>query len=346
MGFRVFLFLEKIMKIFYSAAHLQHDPVGDWEVTARGQRILSALTAGRMGEVLTPEEWGMGPITAVHTPALLTFLQGAYAQMQQETPGAPLVPNCFAVRHLAGRLPRTIWGQLGYFCTDVTTPILAATWEAAYWAAQTAVSAADFVLRTGETAYALCRPPGHHAFADLYGGYCYLNNAAVAAEWLARRQKKVAILDLDYHHGNGTQAIFYTRSDVLFCSIHAIPDWEYPFFSGYTDEQGAMSGRGYTINFPLPLGTTGAEYYVVAAHAVAKIKAFHPDILLISLGVDTAAGDPNGGFLLQESDFHTLGQLLSALPMPKLVVQEGGYLLERIGADVATFLRGLSVSPG
>ena len=329
------------MHIFYTDKHLLHNPTGDWEVAARGTHILEALVKAGVGTVVDPVDWGMGPIKAVHSPELLNFLQTAHERMQREAPEAAVVPDCFAVRHLAGALPQTIWGQLGYFCTDSTTPILATTWPAAYWAVQTAVSAAHYMLYTGKSAYALCRPPGHHAYADLYGGYCYLNNAAIAAEWLVQQGKKVAILDLDYHHGNGTQALFYARDDLLFCSIHADPGQEYPYYSGYASEQGFGAGLGFTTNITLPIGTVGHVYLQAVRRAVMEIDSFQPDILLISLGVDTAQEDPNGGFLLREADFHAVGGLVAHIQTPKLVVQEGGYTLKRIGGDVQAFLAGI-----
>jgi acetoin utilization deacetylase AcuC-like enzyme len=329
------------MKIFYSEKHLLHDPQQDWEVADRGVLILSALMSAKIGEVQPPHDWGMAPITAVHTPNMIHFLQTAFTQMQKEAPVAAVVPNNFAVRHLNGHLPRTIWGQLGHFCTDSTTPILANTWSAAYWSAQVALSAANYVSKYGETAYALCRPPGHHAYADLYGGYCYLNNAAIAAHWLTQQQYKVAIVDIDYHHGNGTQSIFYARDDVLFCSIHADPNDEYPFYCGFVHEKGDWLGYGRNLNYPLPLGTTGAAYLKTVERAITEVVQFNPDILLISFGVDTIACDPNGGFLLTTNDFAAMGQAFAEVNVPKVVVQEGGYLLNSIGANVLAFLQAL-----
>lgn len=330
------------MHIFYSETHKLHNPEQDWEVAQRAEVILAALMAARVGEVRSPADFGMLPLTAVHAPEMIELLQSAYARMQDELPTAAVVPNCFAVRHLGSRLPQTIWGRLGYYCTDSTTPILADTWPAAYWSAQVALSAAQDVLHYGGTAYALCRPPGHHAYADLYGGYCYLNNAAIAAHWLTQQQKRVAIVDVDYHHGNGTQAIFYGRDDVLFCSIHADPDQEYPFYCGFGHERGDGVGYGRNLNYPLPLGTTGSDYLDIVSQALDAVVRYAPDILLISLGVDTAVGDPNGTFHLITSDFSTMGRLFAVLEMPCVVIQEGGYRLDTLGADVVAFLTGLS----
>ena len=330
------------MYIFYSDKHNQHDPKSDWEVAARATAILAKLKSAQFGEIHEPTDFGMEPITAVHDLKMVTLLQNAFTQMQAEKTMAEVIPNCFATRHLGGHLPQTIWGQLGYFCTDSTTPILAQTWEAAYWAVQTTLSATDHVLQNGQSSYALCRPPGHHAYSDLYGGYCYFNNAAIAAHWLTQQQKRVAIVDVDYHHGNGTQAIFYDRNDVLFCSLHADPDHEYPFYSGFTHETGAGIGLNHTINYPLPLGTDGETYLKIVAQALTKVTQFNPDILIISLGVDTAKGDPNGEFLLNKGDFALMGRLFAEVNIPKVIVQEGGYILESIGKNVLAFLHNIA----
>ena len=327
------------MHIYYSDKHLAHDPQSDWEVAARATAIMDQLTKAQFGTIQQPIDFGMEPITAVHDTRMITFLQNAYALMQREKSVAEVIPNSFATRHLGGHLPQTIWGQLGYYCTDTTTPIMAQTWEAAYWAAQTTLSATNHVLQNGNVAYALSRPPGHHAYADLYGGYCYLNNVAIAANWLSEQGQKVAIVDVDYHHGNGTQAIFYGRNDILFCSIHADPDHEYPFYAGLATEKGDGDGSGYNINYPLPLGTNGKRYLNSLQQAVGEVTTFNPDILLISLGVDTAEGDPNGGFTLQKDDFAAMGNCFANLPFPKVVVQEGGYLVESIGQNVLAFLQ-------
>lgn len=329
------------MHIYYSDTHLPHDPQSDWEVAARATMILDELGKANLGTFKQPDDFGMDPITAVHDQKMLHFLQNAFTQMQAEKKMSEVIPNCFATRHLDGHLPQTIWGQLGYYCTDSTTPIMARTWEAAYWAVQTTLSTTQHVLQNRNTAYALCRPPGHHAYADLYGGYCYLNNVAIAAHWLTAQQQKVAIVDVDYHHGNGTQAIFYDRDDVLFCSIHADPDQDYPFYSGFEGETGHGAGLGYNHNYPLPLGTNGRTYLETLQQAIQNVAQFNPDILLISLGVDTAKGDPNGEFLLEQGDFAAMGQLFAQVDLPKVVVQEGGYILDSIGKNVHAFLQNI-----
>ena len=293
----------------------------------------------------TPQEagdFGMGPIAAVHSPGLLALLQTAYRRFAQLKEGPrPAVPDTFAVRESGGRVSRSIWGQLGHYCSDNVTPILSDTWPAAYASAQVALSAAQ-ALFGAPLVYALTRPPGHHAYRDLYGGYCYLNNAAIAAHWLAERGRRPAILDLDYHHGNGTQAIFYERADVFFCSLHADPGDEYPYYAGYADEIGADAGEGYTLNIPLPLATGAAAYQRALDWALAAVETVAPEALIVSLGFDTLAGDPHGGLGLTPADFRPIGRSLAALGRPILLVQEGGYLLGSLRPALLALLEGLT----
>ena len=219
-------------------------------------------------------------------------------------------------------------------------PIAAGTWDGAYWSAQTALTALDAVLGGERAAFALCRPPGHHCGADYLGGYCYLNNAAIAAEAAIAAGKRVAILDVDYHHGNGTQDIFYARGDVLFVSIHADPGTDYPFFWGHADETGEGEGEGATLNLPLPRGTDLAAYLPALDTALAKIAAFAPDLLVISYGADTFVGDPISQFRLETADYTVLARRIAALGLPTVIVMEGGYAVDALGANVAAFLEG------
>jgi acetoin utilization deacetylase AcuC-like enzyme len=193
-------------------------------------------------------------------------------------------------------------------------------------------------------AYALCRPPGHHATANLYGGFCYLNNAAIAAHWLAMQGQRVAVVDVDYHHGNGTQAIFYGRDDVFFCSIHADPADDYPYHWGYAAVRGEGAGEGYNLNVPLPLGTGEATYLPALERGLQAVADFRPDVVVVSLGVDTAEGDPVSQFRLQTETFRRMGQMFAGLARPLVIVQEGGYLLVKLGENVVSFLRGVLVT--
>lgn len=328
--------------VVYTPHHESHAPAGHPDTPDRaGQLLRAALDFGLAAR--PPVDAGMSPIAAVHSPGLLVLLQTAYDRFAELREGPrPAVPDSFAVRELAGYVPRSIWGQLGHYCSDDLTPILRDTWPAAYWAAQVAVSAAGEIL-SGETlAYALCRPPGHHAYRDLYGGYCYLNNAAIATEVLVAGGYRPAILDIDYHHGNGTQAIFYDRSDVFFCSIHADPEDEYPYYCGFANEMGLGDGAGCTLNLPLPLNTTEISYLDMLERALRAIDAFHPDVLIVSLGFDTLAGDPHGGMLLTPDSFLAIGRAVAGLHRPLLLVQEGGYLTSALAPALGSFLEGIS----
>jgi len=328
------------LPLFFAAAHRQHEPAAHPDVAARAEELRqAALDFGATESA--PGDFGLEPIAAVHSPALLALLQTAYRRFAQLKEGPrPAIPDTFAVREsgsrAARRVSRNIWAELGHHCTDNLTPILPHTWDAAYAAAQVALSAAE-ALDRAPLVYALTRPPGHHAYRDLYGGYCYLNNAAIAAQWLAERGKRPAILDLDYHHGNGTQAIFYERADVFFCSLHADPADEYPYYSGYSDEMGA----GATLNIPLPQTTGEAAYLRALDWALAAVDAVGPDTLIVSLGFDTLAGDPHGGMGLTPAAFRPIGRSLAALGRPILLVQEGGYQLGALGPALLSLLEGL-----
>lgn len=346
------------MHTFYYPDHVRHDP-GQLhqphtpqknnyysEVPQRGVVICEALEAADLGAITSPGDFGMEPIGEIHDYGMLNLLQNAYQRMAAEEGSQTVIPNSFSIGHLPDRRPRSLWGLLGYYCFDVSSPIFEHTWTVAYWSAQTAVSAAALVSAGGEeVAYALCRPPGHHAASNLYGGFCYLNNVAIAAHWLVQQGHRVAILDLDYHHGNGTQAIFYGRSDVFFCSIHADPLHDYPYYWGYADEYGTGPGLGYNFNFPLPKGTREPGYIQAFDEALQKVRLFVPDVLLVSLGTDIVAGDPVAGFKLPAETLNRLGKKLHGFDVPVVVVQEGGYLLSSLGEQVVLFLRGLLGEP-
>jgi acetoin utilization deacetylase AcuC-like enzyme len=230
--------------------------------------------------------------------------------------------------------------RIGRFSFDVASPIAAGTWEAAYWSAQSALTALDALLTGERAAFALCRPPGHHCGADYLGGYCYLNSAAIAAEAATAADRRVAILDVDYHHGNGTQDIFYARGDILFVSIHADPKTDYPFFWGHEDETGEGDGEGANLNLVLPRGTDFAAYLPALDTALAKIAAVAPDLLVISYGADTYVGDPISQFRLETADYTAMARRIAALGLPALIVMEGGYAVDALGANVAAFLKG------
>lgn len=333
--------------VYHTYLNRRHDPDNHPDVPERVDLLLrAALDFGLT--VRAPDDAGLTSIAAIHSPGLLLFLQSAYRNFSRLKEGPrPAIPDSFAVRELAGPsltgyVPQNIWGLLGHYCTDNLTPILKDTWEAAYWSAQVALSAAVALDQGIPLAYALCRPPGHHAYRDLYGGYCYLNNAAIAAQALVERGRRPAILDIDYHHGNGTQAIYYERDDVYFCSLHADPDEEYPYYCGFAHEIGRGIGEGYTLNLPLPLDAGRTKYFRALGQALDAIDVFAPDVILLSVGFDTLTGDPHGGMGLEPVTFRSIGRELARLRRPILIIQEGGYLLPALGPALLALLEGLT----
>jgi acetoin utilization deacetylase AcuC-like enzyme len=302
-------------------------------------RVDSMLAS--LGSTAAAADHGEAPLLLVHPPAYLDFLRSAFADWRAAgRPGdaAGYVWPVVGRRQLA--LDR-IDARLGQYSMDASTPVAEGTWESAYWSAQTALSALDSVLAGNRAAFALCRPPGHHAGADYMGGYCYLNNAAVAAEAArAASRDRVAILDIDYHHGNGTQDIFLERDDVFFASIHADPRTDYPFFWGHEDETGAGKGEGATLNLPLPRGTAIRDYEAALDRALAAIAGFGPELLICSFGADTFSGDPISFFTLVTADYAPIARRISSLRLPTLIVMEGGYAVDALGTNVGAFLSG------
>jgi acetoin utilization deacetylase AcuC-like enzyme len=243
----------------------------------------------------------------------------------------------------ASRRPKAIDGKLGYYSFDAGSPITAGTWRAARASAATAASGAHRLLQTkAKAVFSLCRPPGHHAAADYYGGYCFINNAAVAAQTLCAAGARAAVWDVDYHHGNGTQAIFYTRGDVLFVSQHADPAFEFPFFSGFADESGEGAGAGANLNLPLAAGCEWPAYRDAMRAAAKAISQFGAEVLIVSFGADTFERDPISHFKLRADDFFRLGAELAAPQLPTLFVMEGGYAIDDLGRNVAAALCGFA----
>ena len=287
-----------------------------------------------------PQDAGLGPIAAVHSPEYLTFLRTIHTRWSRIEGAAPeVIPNI----HPANRTdsyPKSAIGQAGWHQADTACPISKHTWESAYWSAQTAITGADLVAAGESGIYALCRPPGHHAFADLAGGFCFLNNSAIAAERLRASGLRTAILDVDVHHGNGTQGIFYSRDDVLTVSIHADPARFYPFFWGHAHERGEGAGLGANLNLPLPRGTGDDVWLDALETALARIVNFGSDCIVVALGLDASIDDPFQGLAITEHGFRRIRQRLSAQGLPLLFVQEGGYLSDALGANLRTFLEG------
>ncbi len=338
------------MKTVYSPLHARHDGgmelhrgelVPCFEMPSRVDYIRAAVVVAGHG-LVPPGDAGLAPILALHDPGLVEFLRTAFDQWRAAGKDGFMLPSGFAARSLRQDvIPPGINGQLGYYAFDASTPIVEGTWEAAYASAQCALTAAALVAEGERAAYALCRPPGHHAAKAAYGGYCFLNNAALAAQSLRDRGRaRVAVLDVDYHHDNGTQDIFYDRADVLTVSIHGTPATEYPFFRGYADETGTGVGLGFNRNLPLPRGTEWPDWHAALTEALSIIRAFAPDALVVALGVDTYEHDPISAFKLKETDYPQIGAAIASLGLPTVFTQEGGYAVAEIGRNVAGVLTG------
>lgn len=312
-----------------------------FEMPSRADQVLQRVRAQGLGPVQGPEDFGRGPLLRTHSGDYLDFLQGAWARWAAAGNQVDLLPFTWPARTLRGVRPDSLHGQLGYYSFDAGAPITAGTWQAAYSAAQVALTGQQAIAAGAGSAFALCRPPGHHAAADLMGGYCYLNNAAIAAQaFLDQGCMRVAILDVDYHHGNGTQSIFYDRDDLMFASIHGDPRAEFPFFLGYADEIGTGAGEGYNLNLPLPAGSTWDAWGAALDQACRRIEQYAPEALVVSLGVDTFKDDPISRFGLDSPDYLRMGERIARLGKPTLFVMEGGYAVDEIGINAVNVLEG------
>ena len=308
------------------------------EKPARVDALLAAVR-DMGGPVVQPRDAGIAPIAAVHPQRYLTFLQGIHERWSRiDGASAEVIPNIHPANRSDG-YPKSAVGQAGFHMTDTSCPISAQTWGAAYASAQTAIHAADLVLGGEKAAYALCRPPGHHAFAELAGGFCYLNNSGIAAQRLTDAGRRVAILDVDLHHGNGTQGMFYARGDVLTVSLHAHPERFYPFFWGYADEFGEGEGSGANLNLPLARGTGDAGFLAALAQGIEKVQAWGADTLVLALGLDAFEGDPFAGLTVTTPGFAAIGRAVQAMGLPVVIVQEGGYLCPELGDNLQAVLQ-------
>ncbi len=333
------------MRAFFSPRQLAHAPAlelhnGGFTAYAENPARAEALLTG-IGEIETPEDRGDAAIRAVHSADYLDFLKTAPARWAEAGRPGDVIGYVWPV---VGRRPldlSRIDALIGRFSFDASTPLTAASYDAAYWSVQSALAALGAVQGGERAAFALCRPPGHHAGADYLGGYCYLNAAAITAQ--AARDAgaaRVAILDIDYHHGNGTQDIFWDRGDVFYASVHADPATDYPFYWGHADERGDGAGLGATLNLPLPQGTTFAAFRQAQATALDAIAAFGPDLLVVSFGADTWEGDPISHFKLATADYAVLAADIAARGWPSVLLMEGGYAVDALGANLACFLSG------
>jgi len=346
------------MLTFFNEHHAQHhgryemfrgEAVPCFEQPARIDLIAAEFTRRGLGRIVTPHGVPLMSLERVHAPRYLHFLRSAWSDWVALDPanaGKDAFPAVWPVRTLRSDVePENFCARFGLYSMDSGTPLTAGTWTAAKTGADCAVNAAH-ALRMGErAAFALTRPPGHHAGADFCGGSCFLNNAAIAAQHLLDDGlQRVAILDLDYHHGNGTQSIFYERSDVLFVSIHADPRHEFPFYLGHADETGAGAGQGYTMNVPLAPGAGTAQWLMALETACLKMSAYGPQALVVSLGADTYGGDPLSTFTLASGDFLRIGERLSFLDLPTLFVLEGGNVVDELGINVVNVLEGFETA--
>lgn len=338
------------MKAFLDDRQSAHDPkhfMSFGAVRANPEvpdrvRILRAGAEAAGCRFEAPQDHGLGPVAAVHSSEYLAFLRTIHARwIRMDGAGAEVIPNI----HPANRsdsYPKSATGQAGYHMADTACPISEHTWLSAYWSAQSAISGAHAVLAGQGPVYALCRPPGHHAFGDLAGGFCFLNNSAIAAQVLRDRGLRPAILDVDVHHGNGTQGIFYARDDVLTVSIHADPERFYPFFWGHALERGAGAGIGANLNLPLARGTGDDGFLKTLDVALERIDRFAADVIVVALGLDAHEADPFQGLAVSTAGFAAIGAAIAAAGKPLLLVQEGGYISDALGDNLTSFLSGVT----
>jgi acetoin utilization deacetylase AcuC-like enzyme len=344
------------MKTFYNHLHAQHQGkvemfrgalVPCFEVPARADHVLAELQRRQLGAVMEPQAFDEPALTAIHSPRYLNFLATAWDQwvaLDAANADKDILPSVWPTRTFRTDIePDNFAAKVGLYSYDAGSPFTSGTWVAARKGAECALSAAQVVVAGDRAAFALSRPPGHHAGADFFGGYCFLNNAALAAQHLRNAgMHKVAVLDVDYHHGNGTQAIFYDRPDVYFASIHGDPRTEYPFYLGHADETGSGAGLGANLNLPLPRGTDYTTWAQALETALAGIAKFGADALVVSLGMDTFEGDPISGFKLKTDDYLRIGERLAKAGLPTVFIFEGGYAVEEVGVNAVNVLQGFT----
>ena len=330
---------------YFDERQLLHNPArelhnGGWAEFAEKSSRARTIAAG-LADLRPARDFGLKPLLGVHQADYVEFLRDAMREWRASGRDGDAIGYAWpVVRRREVDLDR-IDAKLGRYSFDAATPISDGTWEASYWSAQTALTALATILDGGaQTSFALCRPPGHHSGRDYCGGYCYLNNAAIAADQARKSGRRVAILDIDYHHGNGTQDIFYGDPDVMFVSIHADPATDYPFFWGHADEGGEGAGQGKTLNLPLPRGTDAGGYGMALGKALEAVSAHQPDMLVLSFGADTFEHDPISHFRLRQDDYPLIAARIASLNLPVLVIMEGGYDVDALGLNVEAFLSG------
>ncbi|MEM7250268.1 MAG: histone deacetylase family protein [Pseudomonadota bacterium] len=343
------------MRVYFTSEHASHSPTSFLvkgqmsrcpEVPARADILMDAARRANH-DIHGVQSFGLDPINRIHDQGLVAFLERAWEEWSTlPGRGDEILPNVHPGRNMDG-YPDSVIGRAGRYQADTACPIGRGTWSAVRHSVDTALSAAHAVMSEpakGEPApfaYALCRPPGHHAFADQAGGFCYLNNTAIATQWCRDQgAARVAIVDVDVHHGNGTQGIFYHRSDVLTVSLHGDPAQFYPFYLGYEHETGVDAGAGYNINVPLARGTPDGAYHDALSGALESVRAFAPDVLVIALGLDASEHDPLAFLSVTTPGFHTIGEQLGRLALPTVIIQEGGYVSSHLGENLSAVLLG------
>ena len=329
---------KSLIYLVYNNQHEIHHikEKGYVESPVRVNSILKHLSRSNLFKQIPAFSFSEKNITAVHDWQLVNFFKSAINVLKE---GESIYPYIFPIRN-ASKLPKDLSYRAGYYCIDTFTPINKNAFLAARNAVNCALTCALKIVEGSQLAYALVRPPGHHAERRVFGGFCYLNSTAIASRYLAQ-YGKVAILDIDYHHGNGQQEIFYERSDIFTVSIHGHPSFSYPFFSGFRDEEGKGEGKGFNWNLPLPEKIESSLYVQTLEKVLVRIKKFAPRFLVVALGLDTARGDPTGSWALEKEDYFQIGRRIGSLPLPTLVVQEGGYNSRSIGINALHFFNGL-----
>jgi acetoin utilization deacetylase AcuC-like enzyme len=315
--------------------------VPPFECPVRAEYILQRVKDVGLGNIIGPDSFDIDAITRIHDPTFIRFLETCWQEWTAVGYKGEAIPTCWPARGMRLKIPDHIDGKLGYFSLATETAITSGTWEAARASVDVALTAQAAFRDGAREAFALCRPPGHHAAEDMYGGYCFINNAAVAAQaFIDQGASRVALLDVDFHHGNGSQAIFYDRDDVMFLSLHGDPRDAFPHFLGYADECGQGRGEGFNHNYPMGPGTNFKTWGEALGDACRKIDNYAPDALVISLGVDTFERDPISFFKLSSEDFKRYGAIIAALNLPTLFIMEGGYAVEEIGINAVNVLEG------
>lgn len=341
------------MRTIHSEDHRLHFPqaelsggqfVTPFERPSRVEYVLNRLRERRLTEIASPDAVDMAPIRALLDPGYLEFLETAWDDWKAAGMAGEIIAINVPARGMhMNRIPQNIDGKVGYYCHASETSITRGTWAAALASVACAQTAQRLVAGGAASAFALCRPPGHHATADQFGGYCFINNAAVVAQMFRDGgASRVAILDIDFHHGNGTQLLFYDRADVMFASLHGTPEEAYPFYLGYADETGAGAGEGSNLNYPMPVGTDYPAWAQALDHAIARIAAWGAEALVVSLGVDAYKEDPISFFRLESDDFTDAGRRIGRMKLPTVFCMEGGYAIEAVGINTVNVLEGFA----